>query len=98
RNTIERRVNALGVSEPLIQTRGGDQIIVELPGIDDPERAVQILRETALIEIIDPMGEFLPPGTIVRTTAGAETPPNPDATATETTPDATPNATPGASP
>ena len=35
RNTIERRVNGLGVSEPLIQTRGDNQIVVELPGIED---------------------------------------------------------------
>ena len=33
RDTIERRVNELGVSEPLIQTRGDNQIIVELPGL-----------------------------------------------------------------
>lgn len=70
RDTIERRVNALGVSEPLIQTRGGDQIIVELPGVQDPESAVRILRQTALLEIIDPQGEFLPVGTIVNTSAG----------------------------
>src|SRR5262245_33889373 len=35
RDTIERRVNELGVSEPLIQTRGDNQIIVELPGLDN---------------------------------------------------------------
>ena len=39
RQTLERRVNGLGVSEPLIQTRGDDQIIVELPGVDDPQEA-----------------------------------------------------------
>ena len=33
---IENRVNALGVSEPLIQIEGKDRLIVELPGIDDP--------------------------------------------------------------
>ena len=70
RQTIERRVNALGVSEPLIQTRGSDQIIVELPGIDDPNEAVAVLQETALLEIINPQGQFLPPGTIVNTTLG----------------------------
>ena len=37
RQTLERRVNGLGVSEPLIQTRGDDQVIVELPGVDDPQ-------------------------------------------------------------
>jgi preprotein translocase subunit SecD len=71
RATLERRVNGLGVSEPLIQTRGSDQIIVELPGIEDPQQAVDILQETALLEIIDPQGQFLPPGTIVDTSLGA---------------------------
>ncbi len=67
RQTLERRVNGLGVSEPLIQTRGNDQIIVELPGVDDPQQAVDILQETALLEIIDPQGQFLPDGLTVRT-------------------------------
>ena len=35
RDTLERRVNGLGVSEPLIQTRGNNQIVVELPGVDE---------------------------------------------------------------
>ena len=70
RDTVERRVSGLGVSEPLIQTRGDDQIIVELPGVGDPETAVQVIAQTALLEIIDPQGEFLPEGTIVNTTAG----------------------------
>lgn len=70
RQTLERRVNALGVSEPLIQTRGSDQIIVELPGIDNPQAAVVVLQETALLEIIDPQGQYLPEGLVVDTTLG----------------------------
>jgi preprotein translocase subunit SecD len=70
RQTLERRVNGLGVSEPLIQTRGSDQIIVELPGVEDPQEAIGILQQTALLEIIDPQGQFLPPGTIVDTSLG----------------------------
>lgn len=70
RNTIERRVNGLGVSEPLIQTRGNNQIIVELPGIDDPDEAVRVVQQTALLEIIDPQGQFLPEGTFVTTSLG----------------------------
>jgi len=70
RATLERRVNALGVSEPLIQVRGGDQIIVELPGVDDPQEAVEILQETALLEIINSNGQFLPEGTFVNTSLG----------------------------
>lgn len=71
RSTLERRVNGLGVSEPFIQTRGNDQIIVELPGVADPQEAVRILQQTALLEIIDPQGTYLPPGTIVNTTLGS---------------------------
>jgi preprotein translocase subunit SecD len=70
RQTLERRVNGLGVSEPLIQTRGDNQIIVELPGVDDPQEAIGILQQTALLEIIDPLGQYLPPGTIVDTSLG----------------------------
>jgi len=71
RSTLERRVNGLGVSEPFIQTRGNDQIIVELPGVADPQEAVRLLQQTALLEIIDPEGQYLPPGTIVNTTLGS---------------------------
>lgn len=70
RDTIARRVNGLGVSEPLIQTRGNNQIIVELPGVKDPENAMNILKETALLEFIDPQGQNLPVGTVVNTTLG----------------------------
>lgn len=70
RDTLERRVNELGVSEPLIQTRGVNQIIVELPGADDVEQAIDTLQATALLEFIDPQGEFLPPGTRVNTSTG----------------------------
>ncbi len=87
RTTLERRVNGLGVSEPLIQTRGDDQIIVELPGVDDPEEATNILQETALLEIIDSQGQPLPPGTIVNTSLGS---------AQEAAGDTPPNASPGA--
>jgi preprotein translocase subunit SecD len=37
RTIIERRVNASGVSEPLVVTQGVDRVVVELPGIDNPE-------------------------------------------------------------
>src|SRR6185295_18935421 len=53
RQTIERRVNELGVTEPNIAQQGanGDQIIVQLPGITDVERAKDILRSTGLLEL-----------------------------------------------
>jgi len=82
RDTLERRVNGLGVAEPLIQTRGDNQIVVELPGVDDPEQAVEVLRETALLEIINTNGSPLAPGSVVQTTLG-------EASATTATPELT---------
>lgn len=70
RDTVERRVNELGVSEPVISTLGSDQILVELPGVTNPEQAIALLQQTALLEIIDPQGQYLPPGTQVDTTLG----------------------------
>jgi preprotein translocase subunit SecD len=55
--TLDRRVNALGVTEPTLQIYGGsgkevqDQIIVELPGIDDPERVKELIQNTAQLEL-----------------------------------------------
>jgi preprotein translocase subunit SecD len=51
--TIERRVNELGVAEPIVARTGaaGDQIMVQLPGISNPQRAKDIIRSTALLEL-----------------------------------------------
>jgi preprotein translocase subunit SecD len=51
--TIERRINELGVAEPVITRTGSsnDQIIVELPGVKDVARAKEIIRSTALLEL-----------------------------------------------
>ena len=51
--TIERRVNDLGVAEPIVAPYGaaGDQILVELPGVSDVNRAKEIIRSTALLEL-----------------------------------------------
>ncbi len=96
RDTIERRVGGLGVSEPLIQTRGNDQIVVELPGVDDPQQAVDLLKQTALLEIIDPQGQYLNVGAKVNTSLGPAS--EVGASATPGSGDATPEATPEASP
>ncbi|NET02942.1 MAG: protein translocase subunit SecD [Sphaerospermopsis sp. SIO1G1] len=47
---IERRVNGLGVSEPVIQSVGTDKISVQLPGVNDPEEAERVLGGTAQLE------------------------------------------------
>ena len=68
RAIIEQRVNGLGVAEPLIQLSGSRRLIVELPGIEDPERAIETFGETGLLEFIDAGRTFLPAGTVVTTT------------------------------
>ena len=53
RQTIERRVNDLGVTEPSIAQQGqnGDQILVQLPGVTDVDRAKEIIRSTGVLEL-----------------------------------------------
>ncbi len=67
RRVIERRVNALGVGETVVQLAGNDRLIVELPGVENPEQAIDTLRGTGRLEFIDSQGQFLSPGTVVRT-------------------------------
>ncbi|MEP7288927.1 MAG: protein translocase subunit SecD [Chloroflexota bacterium] len=50
---VERRVNALGVVEPVVQVAGGNRIIVELPGIKDPKAAIDTVKQTGLLEFVD---------------------------------------------
>jgi len=50
---IRNRIDALGVSEPIIQRKGRDQIVVELPGVKDPDRAISIIGDTALLEFVE---------------------------------------------
>jgi preprotein translocase subunit SecD len=65
---VENRVNALGLTEPVVQMQGNRRIIVELPGVEDPEAAVATIRETGLLEFVDAVYEFLPPETKIQTT------------------------------
>ncbi|MEI9966781.1 MAG: peptidylprolyl isomerase [Candidatus Moraniibacteriota bacterium] len=56
---IERRVNAFGVGEPLVQqSRSGSErrIIVELPGVKDIEQAKEMIKETPFLEFREPAG------------------------------------------
>jgi preprotein translocase subunit SecD len=49
--TLSKRVNELGVAEPLIQRQGADRIVVELPGVQDVSRAKDIIGRTATLEV-----------------------------------------------
>jgi len=66
RDTIERaitiirnRVDEFGVSEPIIQQEGDRRIRVELPDIDDPSRAMEVIGRTALLTFVDPDEEVV---------------------------------------
>ena len=48
--TLRKRVNELGVSEPIVQRQGKDRIVIELPGVQDPTAAKKIIGKTANLE------------------------------------------------
>ena len=70
RRIVENRINALGLTEPVVQSQGEHRIIVELPGIKNPEQAVETIKGTALLEFVDAGNIPLPPGTVITTTLG----------------------------
>jgi preprotein translocase subunit SecD len=50
---IRDRVDSLGVAEPVISTKGARQIVVELPGLDDAQRALRLIGETAQLTFVE---------------------------------------------
>jgi len=54
---IRNRIDQLGVSEPLIQRQGERRILVQLPGVEDPDTAAGIIGKTALLEFKNEKGE-----------------------------------------
>ena len=72
--TLRKRVNELGVSEPVIQQQGQSEIVVELPGVQDTARAKEILGATATLEfhmvdqdhnVQDALNGHVPPGSVL---------------------------------
>ncbi len=57
RGVVERRVNGLGVAEPLVQVQGNRRIVIEIPGVTDPDAAIATLQQTGLLEFV-----IVPPG------------------------------------
>jgi preprotein translocase subunit SecD len=49
--TIRNRIDEFGVAEPLIARQGNDRILVQLPGIDDPKRVKDLIKNTAFLEL-----------------------------------------------
>jgi preprotein translocase subunit SecD len=71
---IRNRIDQFGVSEPEITLQGTDQILVQLPGIRDPQRAINLIGQTALLEfkLVDEEGNIeealkgnIPPGDMI---------------------------------
>ncbi|MDI3297737.1 MAG: protein translocase subunit SecD [Bacillota bacterium] len=62
RQIIEQRVNGLGVAEPIIQQQGNNRIIVELPGVKNPEQAIRTIGRTAKLEFRDYKGDVIVTG------------------------------------
>lgn len=90
RQIVENRVNGLGLAETIVQIQGGRRIIVELPGIDDPELAIEIIRGTAQLEFVDAGYVPLMKGTVVTTTLGGPRLSGSPVGATPVAPEATP--------
>ncbi len=65
---IDTRVNGLGVVEANVQQQGADRVIVELPGINNPDQAIETVRSTGQLEFVDPGPLQLGQGMIINTT------------------------------
>ena len=50
---IQRRVDAFGVSEPVVQTQGGDRISIQLPGVRDMQAAIDLVGQTAELDFME---------------------------------------------
>ncbi len=76
--TIRERIDKLGVSEPVIQEYGlgTNQILVELPGVDDPGRVKEIIQSTARLEIHQVLGGPFPDEAAALQSVGGAVPPD----------------------
>lgn len=52
RDIVERRVNAIGVAEPVVVTQGTDRIVVEIPGVSDPDAVRKLVGQTGKLEFV----------------------------------------------
>ena len=68
--TIRNRVDELGVAEPVIVRNGRDRIIVELPGIKDPERAKKVIGKVAKLEFKEVVDTAQTPGELITKLGG----------------------------
>lgn len=65
---VEQRVNGLGLTEPTVQLQGERRMIVELPGVKNPDQAIETIRSTGQLEFIDPGNRVLRTHDFINTT------------------------------
>lgn len=63
---IKNRVDALGVTQPVIAQQGSNRIRVELPGMKDPDKAIEIIGKTAQLKFVGPDGQVILTGANVK--------------------------------
>lgn len=56
KDIVERRVNQTGVSEPVVTTQGSDRVVVELPGVTDPDAVRRLVGQTGRLDFV-PLGQ-----------------------------------------
>ncbi len=56
KDIVERRVNQTGVSEPVVVTQGSDRVVVELPGVTDPDSVRRLVGQTGRLDFV-PLGQ-----------------------------------------
>jgi preprotein translocase subunit SecD len=95
RRILEDRVNAIGASEPVVQTAEGNRILVELPGIQNLEEATNIIQQTAFLEIVSSGAVPIPAGTFICTSEGCPSRSQLNANASPTAAAAQPSASVG---
>ena len=88
RQIVENRVNGLGVSEAVVQQAGERRIVVELPGETDPQKALDTIKQTGVLEFVAMDNSPVPEGTVIKTdfASSGEAQPTPGPTETLSTP------------
>lgn len=64
---LSRRINEMGLTEPVIQREGAKRIIIELPGVKDPESAIKTIGKTAVMEFKNEEGQVKLTGSDLKT-------------------------------
>ncbi len=68
RTIVQNRVDSMGVVEAVVQIQGERRLVVELPGIEDPDQAIETIKGTGLLEFVETGQLYLPEGTKIQTT------------------------------